>query len=129
MEETEKVRNRRNQAHGASRGPAGRFAATQAPAQRFWATVDATDTAGCWLWTGHLDDDGYGRFTITTAPGQRRTVRAHRWAYEHAVGPIPAGYTIDHVRARGCRHRHCVRPDHLEAVTHQENLQRRRRRR
>jgi hypothetical protein len=43
---------------------------------------------------------------------------AHRWAYESEVGPIPIGLTLDHL----CKVRRCVRPDHLEAVTLQENL-------
>lgn len=68
---------------------------------------------GCIIWTGFLDRDGYGQFT---AAG-RRNVRAHRWAYEHHVGPIPDGLVIDHL----CRVRHCVNPEHLEVVTVREN--------
>lgn len=49
---------------------------------------------------------------------------AHRAAHELFIGPIPEGFTIDHVRARGCQHRHCVNPAHLEAVTHRENTMR-----
>jgi hypothetical protein len=76
-----------------------------------WSTrVDKTD--GCWLWTGRLTPDGYGIFDVKTT-----TVRAHRFAYELHVGPIPPGLEIDHL----CRVRHCVNPDHLEAVTPQVN--------
>jgi hypothetical protein len=46
---------------------------------------------------------------------------AHRWAYEHFVGPIPEGLEIDH----GCFVHACVNPGHLEPVTHQENVRRR----
>lgn len=75
-----------------------------------------TDRSGeCWLWTGRLDVDGYGRITI-----KKRPARAHRAAYETFVGPIPEGMEIDHL----CRVRHCVRPDHLEAVTHRVNVTR-----
>ncbi len=35
-------------------------------------------------------------------------------------GPIPEGLELDHL----CRVRHCVNPDHLEAVTHRENIRR-----
>lgn len=49
-----------------------------------------------------------------------RLVRAHRFSYERAVGPIPAGLQIDHL----CRVRACVNPAHLEPVTCGENVRR-----
>lgn len=84
--------------------------------ERFMQKV-AMDPSGCWLWTGGLYSNGYGRFW-----NGERVQLAHRWAYEHFVGPIPEGLVIDHVHARGCTHRHCVNPDHLEPVTNRENL-------
>lgn len=81
--------------------------------ERFWAKVDKTET--CWLWIGHINADGYGR--VRTGG---KVVQAHRVSYETANGPIPAGLTIDHL----CNTRSCVRPVHLEAVTHQENTRR-----
>lgn len=45
---------------------------------------------------------------------------AHRLAYERAFGPIPTGMQIDHL----CRVRECVNPDHLEVVSHTENVRR-----
>jgi hypothetical protein len=83
------------------------------PEQRFWSKVDSS--GDCWLWTGALEPSGYARFV---AEGEK--VYIHRYAYEWVIGPIPEGLTIDHL----CRVRHCVRPDHLEAVTHRENLRR-----
>ncbi len=74
---------------------------------------------GCWLWTGAQAGtgwetrEGYGMMAFGGT-----THRAHRLAYEHFVGPIPDGLTIDHL----CRVRHCVNPAHLEAVTLRENL-------
>jgi hypothetical protein len=85
------------------------------PEERFWARVDQTDS--CWLWTGPLTANGYADVTIG-----RRRMRAHRFAYELLVGPIPDGLQLDHVKARGCRHRHCVNPAHLEPVTQTENI-------
>ena len=67
--------------------------------------------SGCWLWTGPLNNTGYGCFARTSA---------HRWAYAAMVGPIPDGYQIDHL----CRVRRCVNPSHLEAVTRSENNRR-----
>jgi hypothetical protein len=69
--------------------------------------------AGCWQWQGNLSDRGYGLLTA-----DRRAWRAHRFAYEVFVGPIPEGLTIDHL----CRNRACVNPAHLEPVTHRTNV-------
>ena len=38
------------------------------------------------------------------------------------AGPIPEGMDVDHVKERGCLGYSCVRPDHLEAVSHRENV-------
>ena len=73
----------------------------------------------CWLWTGHVNAYGYGRLYTD---GKR--LAAHRWSYEHFVGLIPPGLTIDHTchsfdpscPGGRCDHRRCVRPDHLEPV-------------
>lgn len=66
---------------------------------------------GCWEWTG-ARRDGYGRFRHA---GKMRA--AHRWAYEHFVGPIPDGLDLDH----SCRRHWCVNPEHLDPATRQEN--------
>jgi hypothetical protein len=76
---------------------------------------------GCWIWTaakwGHprYPNDKYGQFR----DGSVR-VCAHVYAYRRVRGPIPAGLEIDHL----CPNKLCVNPDHLEAVTHQENIKR-----
>lgn len=81
--------------------------------ERLWPKVEKTET--CWLWTGSVNDYGYGAIH---AKGRRTGV--HRAVYELLVGPIPEGFQIDHL----CRVRNCVNPAHLEPVTQRENLRR-----
>lgn len=70
---------------------------------------------GCWEWTGFRVKEGYGGVAW-----QGKVKRAHRIFYELTVGPVPEGLVLDHL----CRVRHCVNPDHLEAVTQKVNVQR-----
>jgi len=72
---------------------------------RFLRYVNKTND--CWLWAGHVDAKGYGRFTISSG-----TERAHRVAFTLWVGPIPSGSDVHHE----CERHNCVRPDHLRAL-------------
>lgn len=71
---------------------------------------------GCWLWVRQMNNRGYGVIQ-TGARATRKQHLVHRVSYETFVGPIPNGLVIDHL----CRTPRCVRPDHLEPVTQQEN--------
>lgn len=79
--------------------------------------------ADCILWTGALNDQGYGR---------RGPKLAHRLEWAKVHGPIPPGATIDHLchdpnlcrLARECPHRRCVNVEHMELVTGSENARR-----
>lgn len=83
---------------------------------RFWKKVNKDAPGGCWLWTASCVADGYGQFN----KGSKQMVRAHRFAYEACVGPIPDGLTLDHL----CRVRGCVNPAHLEPVSMRVNIMR-----
>ncbi|MBA7558399.1 hypothetical protein ES708_00002 [subsurface metagenome] len=84
------------------------------PLVRFWQKVEIQDN-GCWNWTGNINWKGYGGFRFNS-----HWVKAHRFAYEFLVGPIPEGLQIDHL----CRNHRCVNPAHMELVTTQENIRR-----
>jgi hypothetical protein len=85
------------------------------PEERFWPKVDAE--GDCWVWTKYRDKDGYGTFT---AAGPGKSTRVHKFAWQTLVGEVPDGYELDHL----CRNRPCCNPDHLEVVTHAENMRR-----
>lgn len=69
----------------------------------------------CWEWRGQINSAGYGVFRVWELQ-----VGAHRYAYEISKGMIPRTLEVDHL----CRHRWCVRPSHLEAVTASQNVRR-----
>lgn len=76
---------------------------------------------GHWLWQGTVKADGYGVMTVYVE-GDDGTLRktsttAHRRLYELWVGPLGVGEELDHL----CGVKRCVRPDHLDVVSHLEN--------
>lgn len=80
--------------------------------ERFDRSTTHTDN-GCIVWTAYVAPDGYARFW---ARGRKWV--AHRFAWIEAHGEIPEGHDVDHL----CRNRRCVNLDHLEVVTHRENI-------
>lgn len=83
----------------------------------------------CILWMGVVDKiSGYGKLQGSLWAA----CSPHRLSWMLANGPIPDGLEIDHVchtidptcRDVPCRHRRCINPDHLEAVTRAENNRR-----
>lgn len=71
------------------------------------------DEKGCWVWCGAKNTTGYGMFSH-----RGRRYCAHVFAYLLYKGPIEQGLEPDHL----CRNVACANPEHLEAVTHRENV-------
>lgn len=72
--------------------------------------IDAA--TGCWVWARPIPEcNRYPQF---------KKRNAHIVFYEERVGPVPYGLELDHI----CRNTLCVNPDHLEPVTHTENVRR-----
>lgn len=93
-------------------------------ADRFYEKIAVREN-GCWEWLGAKVPCGYGQKWDGL-----KVIPAHRWAYQHFVGPVPDGMQLDHLchtkdsACSGgvtCQHRACVNPDHLEPVTSREN--------
>lgn len=71
-------------------------------------------TTGCWLFLGYIDRAGYGQMKVGG-----RLLSAHRGFWLLLRGEVQAE-DLDH----RCRNRSCVNPQHLEPVTHRENMRR-----
>ena len=83
------------------------------------AFIEVDQECGCWVWQ-HTNCEGYGYVPAAIRQGNPES-RAHRFVYTELVGSIPPGFTLDHVRARGCLFKSCCWPAHLEPVIHAEN--------
>lgn len=92
---------------------AGRPSPGTPAAHRFWSKVDKT--GDCWLWTDAPNSAGYGTFKVDGV-----TVMAHRFSWMLAGDELDPDLELDHL----CRVRLCVRRDHLEQVTGEENKRR-----
>lgn len=80
--------------------------------RRFNEKIEKANGAGCWNWTGALND-GYGSFCAYGGVNA-----AHRVAVVLSGRSIPADMVVDHI----CRNRKCVNPEHLRIVDNYTNL-------
>lgn len=65
--------------------------------ERFWSyVVKGPEADDCWLWTGAISDDGYGRFWIKRDGGQQ-AVRPQRFAFQLITGDeLPSNVLLLH---------------------------------
>lgn len=90
------------------------MAVSEEVAGRFFKKVKI-DAPGCWLWLG-ARTNGYG--VMALGYGNKNT-KAHILSFRIHHGEVPVGREVCH----RCNQKLCVRPDHLYAGTHKENLQ------
>lgn len=89
--------------------------------EQFWDNVNKAsgvfkivngELSECWVWTAGRSNKGYGYFSVNGEAKQ-----AYKVAYEWEKGPVPDGLHLDHL----CRTHECIRPDHQEPVSREEN--------
>lgn len=80
---------------------------------RFEAKFVPEPNSGCWLWTGGINEHGYGIFW-----NGERLEKAHRFSYRTAGNELSADLDLLH----RCDTPACVNPDHLFTGTAQSNV-------
>lgn len=84
------------------------IAGSSLPLARKLEKYEAIPEAGCWIWIGAIDKDGYG-VIAGSCNGLGWRDKAHRKSYEHHKGPIPKGAHVLHK----CDVTGCINPYHL----------------
>lgn len=84
--------------------------------ESFWGRVDTT--GDCWLWTGEVNNMGYGVFMIWEG-NQREKLLAHRFSALMAGLPV---HSPKDVILHKCDTPRCVRADHFQVGTQADNI-------
>jgi hypothetical protein len=86
--------------------------------RNFQRRVTPEPNTGCWLWTGGVDKDGYGKFQVSVGYRSQVHLRAHRFAWEDVHGPLPAGMLLLH----SCDTPSCANEGHVRPGSQLENI-------
>lgn len=88
--------------------------------QRIMDRVQFDPNAGCWLWEGACNGNGYAVVSI-----KGKSVRVHRWLFEQKIGPLREDQQVCHK----CDTTNCVNPQHLFVGSASDNARDRERKR
>lgn len=77
----------------------------------FWSRYLVNDNE-CWIWTGPIGDDGYGKVKIA-----QKTLRSHRVSYALINGDFDQSLMVCH----RCDVPLCINPEHLFLGTNSDN--------
>jgi HNH endonuclease len=90
-------------------------------AVRLWRRVDKNGPivrpglGRCWVWTGSVNEDGYGRIHVFDVG---HLVATHQFAYRLECGDVPDGQVVRHL----CDNPPCCNPAHLVLGTVADNV-------
>lgn len=84
--------------------------------EHFWIRVDTTGE--CWLWTGEVNNKGYGVYMIYEGDSRDKLL-AHRFAALMAGLPVKSRADVV---MHSCDTPACVRPSHLSVGTQADNV-------